>query len=177
MCERNINQLLLTCPQPGTWLTIQAWALIGDRTSDPLVRRPALRPLSHTSWCHGDSFEMFCIGVWHILPAFTVNVNSAGKIKWGRKNVSICSVVSALKQVNSWPLMYFSLGHVSFLTGVNVADYLGLYYSRLPCGSPVDIHSPAVLRSVKVWCYIAEGRSGAAQKKGDGRKSNNYRHP
>ena len=33
----------------GTWPTTQACALTGNRTSDPLVRRPALNPLSHTS--------------------------------------------------------------------------------------------------------------------------------
>ena len=37
-------------PQLGTWPTSQAFALTGNRTSDPLVRRLALNPLSHTSW-------------------------------------------------------------------------------------------------------------------------------
>ena len=37
-------------PTPlGTWPTTQACALTGNRTSEPLVRRPALSPLSHTS--------------------------------------------------------------------------------------------------------------------------------
>ena len=48
--ERNINVWLpLTCPALGTWPTTQAWALTGNQTSDPLVHRPALNPLSHTS--------------------------------------------------------------------------------------------------------------------------------
>ena len=33
----------------GTWPVTQACALTGNRTSDPLVCRPALGPLSHTS--------------------------------------------------------------------------------------------------------------------------------
>ena len=36
-------------PQLGTWPTTQACALTGNRTGDPLVCRPALNPLSHTS--------------------------------------------------------------------------------------------------------------------------------
>ena len=36
-------------PSLGTWPTTQACALTGNRTSDPLVRRLALNPLSHTS--------------------------------------------------------------------------------------------------------------------------------
>ena len=48
--ERNINVWLpLTCPLLGTWPTTQAGALIGNRTGDPLVHRPALNPLSYTS--------------------------------------------------------------------------------------------------------------------------------
>ena len=49
--ERNINVWLpLACPLLGTWPAIQACALTGNQTSDPLVFcRPALNPLSHTS--------------------------------------------------------------------------------------------------------------------------------
>ena len=48
--ERNINVWLpLTCPPLGTWPVTQACALTGKGTSNPLVRRPALSPLSHTS--------------------------------------------------------------------------------------------------------------------------------
>ena len=36
-------------PLPGAWLATQACALSGNQTGDPLVRRPALSPLSHTS--------------------------------------------------------------------------------------------------------------------------------
>ena len=40
----------LSCaPNLGTWPTTQAHALTRNRTSDLLVRRPALNPLSHTS--------------------------------------------------------------------------------------------------------------------------------
>ena len=48
--ERNINVLLLLAhPQPGTCPATQACALTGSQTNDPLVRRPVLNPLSHTS--------------------------------------------------------------------------------------------------------------------------------
>ena len=47
---RNINVCLpLAHPLLGTWLTTQACALTGNQTSDPLVCRPALNPLSFTS--------------------------------------------------------------------------------------------------------------------------------
>ena len=36
-------------PLLETWPATQAWALTGNRTSDPLVHWPALDPLSHTS--------------------------------------------------------------------------------------------------------------------------------
>ena len=49
MCKKYIDQLPLTCSQPGTRPTTQACALTGNRTSDPLVCRPALSPLSHSS--------------------------------------------------------------------------------------------------------------------------------
>ena len=48
--ERNSNMWLpLTCPLLGTWPATQACALTGNRTSNTLVCRPALNPLSHTS--------------------------------------------------------------------------------------------------------------------------------
>ena len=47
---RNINVWLpLAHPPPETWPTTQACALTGNRTSDPLVCRLALNPLSYTS--------------------------------------------------------------------------------------------------------------------------------
>ena len=48
--ERNIIVwLLLMPPTLGTWPAIQACALSGNPTSDPLVHRPVLNPLSYTS--------------------------------------------------------------------------------------------------------------------------------
>ena len=48
--ERNINVCLpLTHPLLGTWPATQACALTGNPTGTPLVRRPVLKPLSHTS--------------------------------------------------------------------------------------------------------------------------------
>ena len=37
------------CPLLETWPPTQACVLTGNRTTDPLVHRPALNPLSHTS--------------------------------------------------------------------------------------------------------------------------------
>ena len=57
--ERNINVWLpLMHPKLGTWPATQAHALTGNRTSDPLVHRPALNPLSHTSQESLVSFKM-----------------------------------------------------------------------------------------------------------------------
>ena len=48
--ERNINVWLpLVHALLRTWLATQTCALPGNQTSDPLVQRPALNPLSHTS--------------------------------------------------------------------------------------------------------------------------------
>ena len=48
--ERNINVWLpLARPLLETWPTAQACVLTGNWTSDPLVHRSVLRPLSHTS--------------------------------------------------------------------------------------------------------------------------------
>ena len=56
--EKNMDWLLLTHPQLGTWPATQAYALTGNQTSDPLVCRPALNPLHHTS--QGWNFFLFC---------------------------------------------------------------------------------------------------------------------
>ena len=54
--ERNINVWLpLARALLGTWLETQACALTGTRTGDPLVHRPPLNPLSHTS--HGRTLD------------------------------------------------------------------------------------------------------------------------
>ena len=47
--QRNINRLPLAQPQPEIWLATQAYALTGNRTSDLLVCRAVLNPLSHTN--------------------------------------------------------------------------------------------------------------------------------
>ena len=57
--ERNISVWLpLACPPLGTWPATQACALTGNRTSDPLVHRLVLNPLSHTS--QGSFSFFFC---------------------------------------------------------------------------------------------------------------------
>ena len=47
--ERNINVWLSLTYPPGTWPTTQSCALTGNRTSNLLVYRPMLSPLSYTS--------------------------------------------------------------------------------------------------------------------------------
>ena len=48
--KRNSNVWLpLACLLLGTWPAVQACALTGNWTSDPLVCRPALNPLRYTS--------------------------------------------------------------------------------------------------------------------------------
>ena len=51
--DRNISVWLpLTCPPPRTQPAAQACSLTGNRIRDPLVCRPALNPLSHSSQGH-----------------------------------------------------------------------------------------------------------------------------
>ena len=47
VCDRHIDWLPLTRPQPGTWPATRA--LTSNQTRDPLVCRLALNPPSHTS--------------------------------------------------------------------------------------------------------------------------------
>ena len=55
-------------PQPGTWPTTQACTLIGNQTRDPLVCRPTLSPLSHTSQ---DFYLCVCVCVcWLLISTF-----------------------------------------------------------------------------------------------------------
>ena len=49
VCERYIDQLPLTPPPSGVWPATQTSALTRNRTGNPLVRRWALNPLSHTT--------------------------------------------------------------------------------------------------------------------------------
>ena len=57
--ERNISVWLpLTHPLLGTWPATQAYTLTGSRTGGPLVHRPVLNPLSHTS--QGISCFFYC---------------------------------------------------------------------------------------------------------------------
>ena len=49
MCERNIDWLRVVRPLLGTCPTIQACVLPRNQSGNPLVYRPALNPLSHTS--------------------------------------------------------------------------------------------------------------------------------
>ena len=66
--KKNIHVWLpFTRPPLGTWLTTQACVLTGNWTSEPLVHRPALYPLSHTS--QGWNLILYT-ALW---PAFSPN--------------------------------------------------------------------------------------------------------
>ena len=57
--KRNINVWLpLMCPPLGIWPATQACALTGNLTGNPLVCRPVLNPLSHTSQGRNKFLQM-----------------------------------------------------------------------------------------------------------------------
>ena len=66
--DRNISVWLpVSCSLLGTWSATQACALTGNQTSDLLIHRPALSPLSHT----GQGSTFFCA---HFSMAFKKNL-------------------------------------------------------------------------------------------------------
>ena len=66
--ERNINVWLpLMSPPLGTWPATQPCALTGNQTSDPLLRRHVLNPLSHTSQGLHGFYNKVHIQIWHQL--------------------------------------------------------------------------------------------------------------
>ena len=81
--ERNINVWLpLVRPLLETWPATQACALTWGRTGNPLLRRPVLNPLSHTSqgsFCFSDRvfyttlsskslIQFFASSDWLLIP-------------------------------------------------------------------------------------------------------------
>ena len=65
--ERNISVWLpLAHPLLRTWPATQACALTGNQTSDPVVHRPSLNPLSHTSQVSHFLFYVFAISYFSI---------------------------------------------------------------------------------------------------------------
>ena len=83
--ERNINVWLpLACPLLGTWPATQVCALTGNWTSDPLVLRLALNPLSHTS--------QGCIAMYFSV----VNIDRSQWMPTGWMDLCVCLPVSPL---------------------------------------------------------------------------------
>ena len=80
--ERNISMwLALLCPQLGTWPTTQACALTGDRTSGPLVSRPALTggqwsTEPHQPGCLHSCFTLFnkCLLSTRYMPGTVLGI-------------------------------------------------------------------------------------------------------
>ena len=63
--ERHINVWLpVILPVLGTWPATQACALTGNRTSDPLVHRPVLNPLSYASLAPPHTLFFFNSSFW-----------------------------------------------------------------------------------------------------------------
>ena len=88
--ERNIDMWLpLVCPPLGTWPTTQACALTGNWTSDPMVRRPTLNPLSHTSQGHPHILKLNSTYflVWREMSAGGNGVREEQRAKAGGKRV------------------------------------------------------------------------------------------
>ena len=56
--EKQQCVVALVRPLLGTWPATQGCALTGNRTGDPLVFRPALNPLSHTSQGYFSIFKL-----------------------------------------------------------------------------------------------------------------------
>ena len=78
MCERNINLLPLTHPQPVTWSATQACALTRNQTTDLLIHCPVLNALSHTS--HGGSLLHTLLGP---PPHFFIPCGGRGELSQG----------------------------------------------------------------------------------------------
>ena len=58
--KRNISVWLpLTCPLLGTWPKTQTCALTRNQTGDPLICRPVLNPLSHSSQSLFSFFDCY----------------------------------------------------------------------------------------------------------------------
>ena len=55
-------------PLLGTWPAIQACALTGNRTSEPLVGRPALNPLSHTTQGYFSFLKKKYLNLMNFMP-------------------------------------------------------------------------------------------------------------
>ena len=76
--DRNMNVLLpLVHPRLGAWPAPQACALTGNWTSNPLVCRPALNPLSHTS--QGKTSAFLSPGVMFFLACHVPLLSTENK--------------------------------------------------------------------------------------------------
>ena len=86
--------LPLSHPLLGTWPTTQMCALTGNQTSDSLVRKPALNPLSHTSqgfeWTFininslvSDKVTSVSLNPTKLLLRMTLQLLKASFFRWG----------------------------------------------------------------------------------------------
>ena len=90
---RNINVWSpLERPLLGTWPTIQASALTGNGTCDPLFHRPTLNPLSHTcQGAHQDCFQS--------KPRFLVTTKVTSTVKDAGLNLHWLCYESSLEAI------------------------------------------------------------------------------
>ena len=97
--KRNIHVWLpLACPLLGTWSTTQACAPTGNQTSSPLVRRPALSPLNHTSLVLHDVSLMFTTPPPHAIEVILSILCRC--THWGFTYV--CNLPKATQERNTW---------------------------------------------------------------------------
>ena len=111
--ERNINVwLLLTHPLLGTWLVNQACALTGNWTGDPLVRRPALNPLSYTSQGKNRKFWNLVITGCEVQKVQRKGVRSCGGVKMGlakQLNLGFQHMLNIVLNVEWWRMFWDTL--------------------------------------------------------------------
>ena len=110
--ERNISVWLpLTWPPLGTWPITQACALTGNWISNPVLCRPALNPLSHTSQSLAKIFEeeIGCVLYMGIMityhrynnPMYNVHKNVDAHYIWqnmGSKIIATIWVLNCARQ-------------------------------------------------------------------------------
>ena len=116
--ERNINVWLpLTHPSPGTWLATQACALTGNPTSDPLLCRPALNPLSDTSQttfsvlssfvsCYSLCFKVDFVWYKYYYPSFFLLLFLFARYIFSHPFIFSPCVSFGLKWVSSYPFSH-----------------------------------------------------------------------
>ena len=116
--ERSISVWLpLMCPQLGTWPTTPACSLTGNRTSNPLLCRPALNPLSDTSQtkfsvlssfvsCYSLCFKVDFVWYKYYYPSFFLLLFLFARYIFSHPFIFSPCVSFGLKWVSSYPFSH-----------------------------------------------------------------------